>query len=113
MRIDSTLRAIDPYSCGCTECLTGTYKPLVRATDDDIQAMFLGIISDHTNATWTVTQNDDNTFTVTADFYNDFDDRYDQRTYTIAKIAFPITVDTYTLDLDINTVVENLVHLTR
>lgn len=113
MRITSKLLAIDPYDCGCTECITGDYKPLVSATDDDIQALFLGIVSDHTSADWTVAQQDDDTFKVTADYYDNYDNRRGQRTFTIAKIAFPITVDRYTLDLDINTVVENLVHLTR
>ena len=113
MRIDSTLRAIDPYDCGCTECITGVYKPLVSATDDDIQALFLGIISDHTSSHFTVTQQDDNTFVVTVDYYDNYDNRRGQRTFNIAKIAYPIAVDHYTLDLNINTVVENLVHLTR
>jgi hypothetical protein len=113
MLINSKLLAIDPYDCGCTECITGVYKPLVSATEDDIQALFLGIISDHTSAAWTVTQQHDDTFIVTADYYDNYDNRRDQRTFHIAKIAYPITVDTYTLDLDINTVIENLVHLTR
>lgn len=113
MRITSTLLAIDPTHCGCTECIVGDYVPLHRATDDHVQALFLGIISDHTNAHWTVTQNDNDTFAVTADFYNDFDGRRTQRIFNLAKIAFPITVDTYTLDLDIDTVVANLVHLSR
>lgn len=117
MRIDSTLRAIDPTDCGCTGCLTGTYVPLSRATDDQIQAMFLGIISDHTGNQWTITHTDDHRFTVTTQAitsgYYDDDPVTRDYTYTIDKIAMPITVDTFILDADINYVADNLVHLRR
>lgn len=117
MRIDSTLLAIDPADCGCTGCLTGTYRPLYRATDDEIQAMFLGIIADHTGNQWTITQTDDGRFTVTTqavtrDYFDDKPVTHDY-TYTIDKIAMPITVDTYVLDVDIDFVTDNLVHLRR
>jgi DNA-binding PadR family transcriptional regulator len=41
--------AIDPYGCGCTECLTGEYVPLERATDAQLAAMLRGEIRDNTN----------------------------------------------------------------
>ena len=117
MRIDSTLRAIDPTFCGCTDCITGTYVPLNRATDDQIQAMFLGIIGDHTGNQWTITQTDDHRFTITTQdiTYDHYDDKpvTHDYTYTIDKIAMPITVDKYVLDVDIDYVADNLVHLIR
>ena len=42
--------AIDPYGCACTECLTGEYVPLERATDAQLAAMLRGQIRDNTNA---------------------------------------------------------------
>lgn len=41
------LIAIDPWDCGCTECITGEYKPLVNATDDDIADLLAGRLSSH------------------------------------------------------------------
>lgn len=94
MRIDTTVLAIDPTDCGCPECIVGEYVTLNRATTDHIQAMFLGIIGDNTCTTWTITQNDDDTLTVSAD----------DRQFTIDHIALPITVDRYTLDVNPATV---------
>lgn len=42
--------AIDPYNCGCTECITGEYVPLERATNGQLAAMLRGEIRDNTNA---------------------------------------------------------------
>jgi hypothetical protein len=42
------LVAIDPYGCGCTECLVGEYKPLDYATDEELIAMILGELANHT-----------------------------------------------------------------
>ena len=39
------LIAIDPWDCGCTECITGEYKPLAHATDDDIADLLAGRLS--------------------------------------------------------------------
>jgi hypothetical protein len=39
---------IDPYGCGCTECLTGEYVPLEQATDEQVVAMILGEIRNAT-----------------------------------------------------------------
>jgi hypothetical protein len=41
--------AIDPYGCGCTECLTGQYIPLEQASDAQLAAMLRGEIRDNTN----------------------------------------------------------------
>lgn len=49
------LTAIDPYDCGCTECLTGEYKPLAEATDDDIADMLAGRLADHTGVELEIT----------------------------------------------------------
>jgi hypothetical protein len=48
------LIAIDPWDCGCTECIIGEYKPLSRATDSDIAALLCGELADHTSATFQV-----------------------------------------------------------
>lgn len=113
MRIDSTLLAIDPYSCGCTACLTGVYKPLAIATDDQIQALFLGIVSDHTSAHFDIDQRDDGTFHITVDAYDNYDQQRVTLAYDIAKIAYPVTVEDYNLNIDLDTVVANLVDLRR
>ncbi|WP_067830322.1 hypothetical protein [Actinomadura kijaniata] len=41
------LRAIDPVGCGCTECLTGEYRPLDRATADEIVALLTGKLANN------------------------------------------------------------------
>lgn len=41
--------AIDPYGCGCTECITGQYVPLEQATDAQLAAMLRGELHDNTN----------------------------------------------------------------
>lgn len=41
--------AIDPPGCGCTECLTGEYVPLDRASHQDIRRAQLGEIADNTS----------------------------------------------------------------
>jgi hypothetical protein len=46
---------IDPYGCGCTECLTGEYVPLNRATAEQVFALLAGDISDATGETFTRT----------------------------------------------------------
>src|SRR5688572_18750208 len=40
--------AIDPWDCGCTECIIGEYKPLAHATDDDIADLLSGRLRDNT-----------------------------------------------------------------
>jgi hypothetical protein len=42
------LIAIDPWDCGCTECIIGEYKPLMSATDDDIADLLAGRLRDNT-----------------------------------------------------------------
>jgi hypothetical protein len=44
----TALLAIDPWDCGCTECLIGEYKPLACATDDDIADLLAGRLRDNT-----------------------------------------------------------------
>ena len=43
------LRAIDPFDCGCTECILGEYTPLAFATDDDIADLLAGRLISHLN----------------------------------------------------------------
>ncbi len=42
--------AIDPPGCGCTECLTGEYVPLERATRQQILDLFAGHLRDNTGS---------------------------------------------------------------
>lgn len=42
--------AIDPPECACTECITGEYVPLDRATPEQIADMLAGRIADNTNS---------------------------------------------------------------
>lgn len=51
-----TLTAIDPSGCGCNECMTGEYKPLDKATDDDIRALFAGNLRDNTEHHWLISK---------------------------------------------------------
>jgi hypothetical protein len=44
--------AIDPPGCGCTECLTGEYVPLERATHAQILKLFAGRLRDNTGDTY-------------------------------------------------------------
>jgi hypothetical protein len=39
--------AVDPWGCGCTECITGEYVPLRRATDDNVADLLAGRIANH------------------------------------------------------------------
>lgn len=40
--------AIDPFGCGCTECVIGEYKPLQSATDQELLLMLAGVIRNNT-----------------------------------------------------------------
>lgn len=44
---DKTIDAIDPPGCGCTECITGIYRPIDQANDDELIAMILDEIPNH------------------------------------------------------------------
>lgn len=44
--------ALDPPGCGCTECLTGEYVPLDRATDEQFRLMITGKITNNTGYVW-------------------------------------------------------------
>lgn len=46
--------AIDPKGCGCTECCTGEYIPLDRATPEQIMLMINGKIRNNTGEAWAV-----------------------------------------------------------
>lgn len=50
-----TLTAIDPVNCGCTECLTGEYVPINKATRANILALIKNELRDNTNYGFTVT----------------------------------------------------------
>lgn len=39
--------AVDPWDCGCTECLTGEYVSLRQATDDNIADLLAGRLASH------------------------------------------------------------------
>jgi hypothetical protein len=43
------LIAIDPWDCGCTECIIGEYKPLCYATDADIADLIAGRLRSNLN----------------------------------------------------------------
>lgn len=47
--------AVDPPGCACTECITGQYRPLDRATPQDIAALLRGQLRNHTGAALRVT----------------------------------------------------------
>lgn len=44
----SKIIALDPYDCGCTECITGLYVPLVNATIKQLKKAIKGKISNNT-----------------------------------------------------------------
>ena len=73
MNDSTTLIAIDPDTCGCTECLIGEYKQLYRATDDDILNLAKGNLKDNTSAPVTVDYNSYRGVTITiADYIYQF-----------------------------------------
>lgn len=47
--------AIDPPGCGCTECITGEYVPLVDATPRQITDMLAGRIGNNTGCEFSIT----------------------------------------------------------
>ncbi|WP_433379237.1 hypothetical protein [Streptosporangium sp. CA-115845] len=47
--------AIDPFDCGCTECITGEYVPLRYATDSQIAALIRRDLRNHTGKEFDVT----------------------------------------------------------
>lgn len=46
--------AIDPPTCGCTECITGEYIPLISATARHITDMLAGRMANNTGLTFTI-----------------------------------------------------------
>ncbi|MYS33481.1 hypothetical protein K388_05811 [Streptomyces sp. KhCrAH-43] len=51
----TTLTAVDPPGCGCTECITGQYVPLDHATPKNITALLNGQLSNHTGVELRIT----------------------------------------------------------
>lgn len=47
--------AIDPPSCGCTECITGEYIPLADATPRQITDMLAGRLGNNTGLEFRIT----------------------------------------------------------
>lgn len=88
---DPNLEAIDPPGCGCTECLTGEYKPLDKASEDDIRALFAGEVRDHTEYHWRIEK-------VDGDFNGYHVIHPYGSTMHIARIAVPIPVDYFRFD---------------
>jgi mitochondrial fission protein ELM1 len=43
------LIAVDPWDCGCTECITGEYVALRFATDENIADLLAGRLANHLN----------------------------------------------------------------
>lgn len=92
--LDSRLAAIDPPGCGCTECMIGEYRPADRATDDELQALFLGLVRDNTSGHWTITQEVGDGFDITGPVSGH-----------VETIIVPIPVEHYTLSVGNETVV--------
>lgn len=42
--------AVDPWDCGCTECIIGEYVPLRMATDDQIADLLAGRLRNNLNS---------------------------------------------------------------
>lgn len=72
--------AIDPPNCGCTECITGEYIPLVDATPRQITDMLAGRLANNTGLEFKVIA------------VGKFDD-YPQRPFSLAD-ADVVTVTT-------------------
>lgn len=87
------LRAIDPSGCGCTECLTGEYKPLDRATDEDIQALLGGALRDHTDEHFLIAEN---TLSLQSRGFSVF---ADGRSWDVDTISLPVAVFKYDIHL--------------
>ena len=68
--------AVDPFGCGCTECLTGVYVPLHYATGEQLVAMILGEIENHTGYGLGEFQVLDNGTVLTPRDFEEADQRY-------------------------------------
>lgn len=44
------LIAVDPWDCGCTECMTGEYVSLRGATDENMGDLIAGRLKSHLDA---------------------------------------------------------------
>lgn len=87
----TTLTAIDPTGCGCTECLIGEYVPLDKATDTDIQRLFRGELRDNTDTRWTITE--------VGGLISRFSVSAGGTFVYLSEIVLPIPVDFYRLDV--------------
>ncbi|MET9402646.1 hypothetical protein [Kitasatospora sp. NPDC002965] len=47
--------AIDPYDCGCTQCILGDFVPLREATDEHIALMVTGKLRNNTSVDFRIT----------------------------------------------------------
>lgn len=72
--------AIDPPDCGCTECITGEYVPLIDATPRQITDMLAGRLGNNTGCEFSIT------------FTGKFDD-YPKRPFSLSA-AEKVTVST-------------------
>lgn len=91
---DTSLLAIDPVGCGCTECLIGEYKPVDQATADDMLALFLGELRDNAGLSWSIERSGlyaEGPFTVTPSWGPSFE---------LDQIELPILVERYTVTLN-------------
>lgn len=76
--------AIDPPGCGCTECITGEYVPLINATAEQITDMLAGRLGNNTGCEFSIT------------FTGKFDD-YPKRPFSLADAETVIVSTTFSV----------------
>jgi hypothetical protein len=53
--MDQTLSAIDPATCGCTDCIVGYSIPAGQATQKQLRRMVKGQLQDRTSTPYIIT----------------------------------------------------------
>ncbi|MGW0333540.1 hypothetical protein ACWD0J_16985 [Streptomyces sp. NPDC003011] len=97
--LPSTVIAVDPPGCGCTECMTGEYVPLHRATPDQVASLLNGKLHNNLHSGTKLLVNVVYEFlspggtltvqTVVVTFHNEYDDRYSALSWELTADQLP------------------------
>jgi hypothetical protein len=98
----TTVIAVDPPGCGCTECMTREYVPLHLATSDQIAALLNGDLRNHLHSSTELLVNVTHSLTnpgrsltvqtIQVSYRNvyDDDDRYNELSWELSADQCPV-----------------------